>query len=227
MPIPALTAEQRQGFLGSGQSLPQNFSGAEQRVFTDDAAQTQQRTDLLALTDQFFSDPQRQAEIDQQTGAFRTAGFANAQNNARLAERDARFSRAAQGNVGGSAEANQIGNIQNMLAGDVINTETGAQQLDNQLKTQNLIEQASQISQAQSGNPLFAQALNNELAGLSNASQALSASFADRDRLTAIHDFANDEFSRVLGGLISNTSTSISSYMTDQERLRQIRKDKE
>ncbi len=222
-----ISPQQRQLLLESGQN-PNLISGpallgAQQRSGVE-AQQTQAR----GLISEFFEDPMRQSEINNQIQAQLDVSLANIGMQAQESERQARFQAGQTGQAGGSVQLDRNTGIQ-QLAGQQVAGATGAagQQrfgLEQQLQQQQLNELLNTFLRPQA----FGQSQQALLGSVGLQTGQVAGGQRAASQLNTAQQFGADEVSRALGGTLTNLgnasqlNTNIQGQQATQAQLEEL-----
>lgn len=174
--------------------------GQARRTLLQDRARSQ---DQQGAINAFFQDPARQQEIGRLVQAQQGAAEAQAAQQLAARQRQEAFQRARTGNVGGSFQAGQQAQLQ--ATGQRAATQIAAEAQRAQDQSSALLEEQrrAELARAIGIDPFADQALQAQLGLLGvegSENQALAALRRSRQQQQS---FANDELSRILGGLVT------------------------
>jgi len=198
-----VSAQQRQLLLNSGRN-PDLVAGPELQAIQQrsgaEGLQGQQRS----LIGQFFEDPQRQQEINNQVQSRLDVSLGNIGRQSQEQERQARFAAAEQGNLGGSTIIDQNAQIMQNAQQGVLGA-TGAAESQRFGLQQNLQNQQQQEIMNTFMRPqAFGTAEQGLLSSIGQEQFGVQQQQGRLNQQRTADNFANDEFSRAIGGTLSN-----------------------
>ena len=209
-----ISAQQRQLLLNSGRS-PELVAGPELQAIQQRSAVEGLQGQQRSLIGQFFEDPQRQQEINNQVQSRLDVSLGNIGRQSQEQERQARFAAAEKGNLGGSTIIDQNAQIMQNAQQNVLGA-TGAaegQRFNLQQDLQN--QQQQEIMNTFMRPQTFNAAEGGLLSSIGQQQLGVQQQQGFLDQQRTADQFANDEFSRAIGGTLSNIGNV---FQQDQNR---------
>lgn len=180
------------------------------------------------LISQFFEDPMRTQEINNQVQSQLDVSLANIGRQAQQAEMQNRFAAARAGNAGGSVQLDRNAAIQGaagqQVAGATNQAEAQRFGLEQQQQQQQLQELLNTFLRPQA----FQQSEQTLLGSIGQQQNQVAGQQQATNNLNTAQQFASDEFSRAIGGTLTNAgnafqmNNNVNGAMQQQQQLQQL-----
>lgn len=118
--------------------------------------------------------------------------------------RQSAFQTAGQGLTGSSVDAERRGQVQQAQNAEAIQAQAAAQQFAQSARSNNEQQRQALIGTISSGNPYQGAALDQQLQGISNQTNAMASQYANQTAQNEINQYGYNMQSQALGNLLSN-----------------------
>lgn len=167
------------------------------------AQNAQQQQGQRDQINQFYSSPDRQADIERAVAPQEQLGFANLVNQLRESLRQGAFARARSGNVGGSVQASQQSDLAGQGATEGANLSAGFAARRDSLQQALQAAKTSELLGTYNLDPQLQQSIQQRVQGYGIQGNTNTALEALRQQRVQQTDQQNDEFSRLLGNTVN------------------------
>jgi hypothetical protein len=212
------TPEQRQRLIElATQRLQERTGGVSEREQGEVLAgmeQENRRGRLAGLVDQYYQ--ARLPEIDRYSRAGYEANVGDAQADARTQERQSRLALARSGNVGGSTRQEHIGGINLGLRERLMRAQAQADEERARMLQENEQRRLSLLERVYGLSPEEQAARAEVLGGYGERAQAEAERRGLLRQQNEYDQFAGDELSRALGGVLSGLGNVYKGYSRRQ-----------